>query len=70
MPLTHAERGRRGAASLNSQLTPEQRRANAQLGHLTQAVETTIRRAPELSEDQLSRLRAVFAATPDGRDAA
>jgi hypothetical protein len=47
-------------------MTPEQRRELARKGHLSGAVKAVVDRAPELSEDQLARIRAVLAEAPGG----
>lgn len=56
VPLTHAERGRKAQALR----TPERRREIASQGHLAASVAAVVNRAPDLTPDQLARLRALF----------
>ncbi|MFC3500820.1 hypothetical protein ACFOOK_07550 [Micromonospora krabiensis] len=61
MPMSHAERGRLGSVATVARTTPEQRREIARKAHLASAVNAVVNRAPELSADQVAKLRAVFA---------
>ena len=64
--LSHAERGRLGALSANSKRTAEQRHELASRAHLAASVAAVVNRAPELTPDQLARLRVLFAPTVSG----
>lgn len=66
MPLTHAERGRIGGQALQASRTPEQRKESMRKARLSAAVKAVVDRAPELSPDQVDRLRAVFAPATAG----
>lgn len=64
MPLTTAERaahGRRGAQLQSARMTPQERTERACKAHLASAVNAVVNRAPELTQEQLTRLRAVLA---------
>ncbi|GAA1649189.1 hypothetical protein GCM10009679_62910 [Saccharothrix algeriensis] len=60
-PLSHAERGRLGAAKTHAGRSPEERKEHARRAYLVGAVRTVVDRAPELTDDQMARLRALFA---------
>lgn len=60
MTLSHAERGRMGGKARVANQTPEQRRELASRAHLAMAVKAVVDRAPELTPDQLDRLRTLF----------
>jgi hypothetical protein len=61
MPMSTKERASiAGRARADSQ-TPEERQALARKAYLTGAVNAVVARAPELTPDQVSKLRAVFA---------
>ncbi|PYC75216.1 hypothetical protein C7C45_04935 [Micromonospora arborensis] len=51
---------KRGARTLTERTTPEWRRERARNAHLAAAVNAVVERAPELTPDQVARLRAVF----------
>ncbi len=59
-PLSHAERGHLGGLKRAAVLNPEQRRKVASSGHLAASVSAVVNRAPELTPEQFSRLRALF----------
>jgi hypothetical protein len=54
-------RGSAGGRARAAKLTPERRKQIASGAHLASAVATIVNRAPELSSDQVIKLRAVFA---------
>ena len=60
MPITK-ENARARALAANGAMTPEQRKARASKGYLSAAVNAVVARAPELSSEQVAKLRAVFA---------
>ncbi|MGW3783090.1 hypothetical protein ACWD5Z_00780 [Micromonospora chokoriensis] len=41
-------------------MTPEARKERARKAHLASAIATVVNRAPELTSDQVAKLRAVF----------
>lgn len=60
MPMSTTERASiAGRARARSQ-TPEQRKAMASKGYLAAAVSAIVKRAPELTPEQVSQLRTVF----------
>lgn len=59
--LTAAERGRMGGRQGAANMTPEQRQARASKAYLTGAINTILRRAGELAEDQREQLRQALA---------
>ena len=61
MPMSRTDRGRLGAQKVNASRTPEQRSAIASRAHLAASVSAVVSRAPELTNDQVDRLRALFA---------
>jgi hypothetical protein len=64
--LSHADRGRLGAEAAAAKRTPAQRREIARHAYLTGAVNSVVDRAPDLTPDQLARLRALFAPAVQG----
>lgn len=60
MALSHAERGRIGGQKAAANRTPEQRHALASKAYLAGAVKSVVDRAPELTPDQVEKLRALF----------
>lgn len=60
MPMTRAESGRLGALSANAKRSPEQRKEVSRRAHLVASVNAVVNRAPELTADQVARLRALF----------
>lgn len=58
---TAAENGRIGGHKRAESLTPARRKEIARTAHLASAVSAIVDRAPELTEDQVAKLRAVFA---------
>ncbi|MFJ1538665.1 hypothetical protein ACIODS_09000 [Micromonospora chalcea] len=72
MPLSVRERTSKAGRASAAALTPEQRKERASRAHLASAVAAVVNRAPELTPDQVARLRAVFgtAAGSAGRLAA
>lgn len=63
--LTHAERGAMGARALNASRTPAERSAHGRRAYLAGAVNAVAAavaaNAPELTEAQRAKLRALFA---------
>ncbi|MFG1871893.1 hypothetical protein [Micromonospora arborensis] len=64
--LSHADRGRTGGRTAAARMTPEQRRERARKAHLASAVAAVVNRAPELTTEQVAKLRAVFAPVVNG----
>jgi hypothetical protein len=64
--LSHAERGRLGGHAAHAAMSPEERRAFAQKGHLAQAVKAVVDKAPALTDDQKACLRAILHAEAPG----
>ena len=64
--LSPVERGRLGAAAANAKRTPAQRREISRHAYMTGAVNSVVDRAPDLTPDQLARLRALFAPAVQG----
>ncbi len=60
MPITK-EKARARSLAAHAAMTPEARRERARKAHLASAVNAVVARAPELSSEQVARLRAVFA---------
>ena len=57
---TQAEYGRIGGKTAAARMTPEQRRERARNAHLASAVKAVVDRAPELTPEQIDRLRAIL----------
>lgn len=66
VPMSRAECGRLGGQKTAASRTPEQRQKTASRGHLAASVSAVVARAPELTPDQLARLRALFAPAVSG----
>jgi hypothetical protein len=60
MPLTPAERGRRGALATNERMSPEQRHARASAGNLAGAVSRIVAGWPQLTPEQRERVAALL----------
>lgn len=60
MPLSMSQRGAIGGRVRADSQTPEQRRELARKAYLAGAVNAVVARAPELSQEQTARLRAIF----------
>jgi hypothetical protein len=60
MPMSVKERGARGGRARAERLTPERRSEIARQAHLASAVAAVVKRAPELTAEQVARLRAIF----------
>lgn len=60
MPITK-EKARARSLAAHAAMTPEQRTERARKAHLASAVNAVVNRAPELTPDQVAKLRAVFA---------
>lgn len=58
--LTPEQRAR-GGHNRAANLTPEQRQEIGRKGYLAAAVKAVVDRAPELTPDQVNRLRTLFA---------
>jgi len=63
--MTRAQAGRLGGLTRAYRQTPEQRRESARNARHALAVKAVVDRAPDLSEDQKARIRAVLASAPD-----
>jgi hypothetical protein len=63
MPMSHAERGRLGGLKRAHSQTAEQRHEQAKKLYLAGAVKAVVDRAPELTDDQRARIRAIVALT-------
>lgn len=63
-PLTRSEIARIGGQARAAKLTPERRAEISRKAYLAGAVERIVAAAPELTPDQLDRLRTIFS---DGR---
>lgn len=61
MPMSRAEAARIGGLAAASKRTQQQRKDISQRARLAAAVNTVVGRAPDLTPDQITRLRAVFA---------
>jgi hypothetical protein len=60
MTLSCAEYGRIGGLKLQASRSPEQRKESSRHAYLAGAVKAVVERAPDLSPEQLTRLRALF----------
>jgi hypothetical protein len=63
MPISVQERAansRKGGLIAADRMTPEQRRERSRKAHLAGAVNAIVKRAPELTAEQVSRLSAIF----------
>lgn len=58
---TQAENGRIGGHKRAASLTPARRKEIARTAHLASAVKAVVDRAPELTPEQVAKLRAAFA---------
>ncbi|MEV0898370.1 hypothetical protein [Actinoplanes sp. NPDC049802] len=58
--MSTKERGALGGRARSEKLTPEQRREQARRAHLAGAVKAVVDRAPELTPEQVSKLRTLF----------
>lgn len=61
MAMSNTERASIAGRARSKSLSPQRRSEIARNAHLASAVSTVVKRAPELSDEQLSKLRAVFA---------
>lgn len=61
MPMNTRERAAIGGRARAAKLTSEQRKESSSRAHLASVVAEIVRRAPELSDDQTAKLRAIFA---------
>lgn len=61
MPMSNRERAATGGRATAAKLAPETRKAISSRAHLASCVAQVIQRAPELTPDQSTRLRALFA---------
>lgn len=66
MPMSRTEAARRGGQARHRGLTPDQRQEATKKARLALAVKELVDQAPELSADQLARLRAILGGGPDG----
>jgi enoyl-CoA hydratase/carnithine racemase len=64
--MSTTERASRAGYARAAKMTAEQRRESARRAYLAGAVNAVVARAPELSADQVARLRAVFAPAVNG----
>lgn len=60
MPISKEKAHARSVAAAAA-MTPAARKERARTAHLASAVNAVVKRAPELSAEQVARLRAVFA---------
>lgn len=60
MAMTHRDRARLAGQARQASMSPEQRTALGSRGYLASAVTAVVDRANELTEEQLTRLRAVL----------
>jgi hypothetical protein len=60
VPMSHAERGRLGGLKRAYSQTAEQRHEEARKLHLAGAVKAVVDHAPELTDDQRARIRAIL----------
>ncbi len=60
MPMSRQESGAIGGRNRAESLSPDRRKEIARKGHLAAAVKAVVDRAPELSPEQVSKLRTVF----------
>lgn len=60
MPIHPTVSGRRGGLKAAERMTPEQRKERARKAHLAGAVKAVVDRAPELTPEQVTELRAIF----------
>jgi hypothetical protein len=60
MPMSHAERGRLGGLKRAYSQTAEQRHEQARKLYLAGAVKAVVDRAPELTDDQRAKIRAIL----------
>jgi hypothetical protein len=58
--MSHAERGRLGGLKRAYSQTAEQRREQARTLYLAGAVKAVVDRAPELTDDQRAKIRAIL----------
>lgn len=61
MPMSTVERASIGGRAASAAMTPEARKERARKAHLASCVAIVVARAPELTSDQVAKLRAVFA---------
>jgi len=66
MPMSTVERASIGARARAEKLSPERRKEIAQRAYLASAVAAVVNRAPELTTEQVAKLRAVFAPVVNG----
>lgn len=59
--MTTTERARKAGKARQAQLSPEQRTELSRKGSLAAAVAQVVNAAPELTQEQVDRLRAIFA---------
>jgi hypothetical protein len=60
VPMSHAERGRLGGLKRAYSQTAEQRHEQARKLYLAGAVKAVVDRAPELTDDQRAKIRAIL----------
>jgi hypothetical protein len=65
-PAEVREAQRQAGRDRQAAMTPEQRRELGRKAYLTGAVKAVVDRAPELTEDQKARIRAILHAEPGG----
>ncbi|WP_089013018.1 hypothetical protein [Micromonospora inositola] len=59
--MSTTERASRAGRARAASLSPDRRKEIASQAHLASAVAAVVNRAPDLSADQVAKLRAVFA---------
>ena len=60
-PMSPSDAGRMGGKATAQRMTPEQRKARATKASIAAAIATIVKRAPELTEDQIAALRSALA---------
>jgi hypothetical protein len=66
VPMSHAQRGRLGGLKRAYFQTAEQHYEQARKLYLAGAVKAVVDRAPELTDEQRARIRAILQAAEDG----
>jgi hypothetical protein len=66
VPMSHAQRGRLGGLKRAYSQTAEQRQEQARKLYLAGAIKAVVDRAPELTDEQRARIRAILQAAEDG----
>jgi hypothetical protein len=69
VPLSHTERARLGGRATGISRTQEQKKEIGRRAYLASAVKAVVDRAPDLTPDQLARLRTLFAPAVTGAGA-